>query len=111
MESTTSPTLKTSVPFMVYMFGVGLGLIIALGYAGFASWPFLITIAVGAGAQLLFRVIKRVWKNSLNGEGGTSAEDRFDLKFFRNLALAYAAMLAVSALWYGIGRGVRWLVA
>ena len=111
MESTTSPAAKISVPFLVYMFGVGFGLIVALGYAGYASWPFLITISVGAVAQLLFRVIKRVWKNPLNGGGGSSTEDRLDLKFFRNLLLAYIAMLAVSALWYGIGQGIRWLFA
>jgi hypothetical protein len=111
MESTTQPVSKVSVPFLVYMFGVGLGLIVALGYAGYASWPFLATIAVGAVAQLLFRTIKRVWKNSLNVHGGSSSEEPFDLKFVRNLLLAYVAMLAVSALWYGLGRGVRWLSA
>ena len=110
METTASSASKTSVPFMVYMFGVGLGVIVALCYAGYSSWPFLITIAVGAVAQLLFRVIKRAWKNSLNGDDSSSAEDSFDLKFLRNLVLAYVAMLAVSALWYGIGRGARWLL-
>ncbi len=111
MESTTTPASKISAPFLVYMFGVGLGLIVALGYAGYASWPFLITIAVGAVAQLLFRIIKRVWKNSLNANGGSAPEDTFDPKFFRKLLLAYVAMVAVSALWYGVGWGVRWLSA
>ena len=53
MESPTSPAPKVSVPFLVYMFGVGLGLVFVLVYAGYASWPLLHTITIGAVAQLV----------------------------------------------------------
>lgn len=111
MESSASSASKVSVPFLAYMFGVGIGLIVALGYAGYAAWPFLLTITIGAAAQLLFRIIKRAWKNSLNLNDGSSRDGTFNLKHFRNLLWAYIAMVAVSALWYGVGWGIRWLSA
>lgn len=101
-----------SIAYLVFMFGVGFGLIGVLLYAGANQWHFPGTVLVGGLAQLAFRITKRYWKNALSHQttGNDDAPNGFSLTDFRDLVAGYAVLCIVSALWYSIGWGTRWLL-
>lgn len=109
-------TNKMSVPYLVFTFGFGLSLIVCLVYAGLQGVPFILTIAVGGVAQVLFRVTKRAWRNALNPAKNTSKHSSHlaagiieTIPTIKVFAMLYVTMVAVSALWYGIGSFFGWL--
>ncbi len=114
MEESPESSTETSAFYLVFMFGVGFGIIGVLIYAGFNSWNVWLTLLLGAVVQLVFRVTKRMWRNSFSSSDESAPEDsdrewtRTDI---RNLLIAYPTMIVVCALWYGIGWGLDWLVS
>ena len=115
-QETQGNTNKMSVPYLVYTFGLGLSLIACLVYAGVQELPFILAIALGGIAQVFFRVTKRAWLNALNPEKNTSKHSSHlaaviieTIPTIKIFALLYVVMVAVSALWYGIGRFFGWM--
>ncbi|MDT0630089.1 hypothetical protein [Alteromonas sp. W364] len=117
MSSAETSVKNTSIPYLIYTFGLGLLIIGVLIYLGYTNEPFLISISIGAVAQVLFRVTKRMWSNRLNRHRTDVMTPKNPmiqgivdtLPTFKVFGLLYIAMLFVSALWFGIGRGVGWL--
>ena len=112
----TDRTNKISVPYLLYTFGFGLSLIACLVYAGVHGLPFILTIAAGGIAQVFFRVTKRAWLNSLNPDKITNQHSSHLAEGIINTIptvkiffLLYVVMMAVSALWYGIGNFFGWV--
>jgi len=97
--------------YLAYTFIAGIGLIVVLTYGGYASWPLFPTIAAGALAQSVFRVIKRMWKRSLSSPGEPAQDLNISTaEATRYFVFLYVAMVLVSLLWYGIGWSIGWLV-
>lgn len=113
MEESPESSVETSVSYLIFMFGVGFGIIGVLIYAGFNSWNVWLTLLLGAVVQLVFRVTKRLWRNSLSPSDESSSEKserEWTKTDVRNLLIAYPTMVVVCALWYGIGWGVHWMI-
>ena len=113
MEESPESNVETSVFYLVFMFGIGFGIIGVLVYAGFNSWNVWLTLLIGAVVQLAFRVTKRMWRNSLSSSDDSSPDNsdkQWTKADARNLLIAYPTMVAVCALWYGIGWGVNWII-
>ncbi len=114
MEEGAESDVVVSIPYLAYMYVVGFGIIGVLMYAGVNAWPFWLTVLIGGVVQLVFRIIKRTWKNSFSSteisppEGPEQTLTRTDI---RNLLIAYPTMVAVCALWYGIGWGTAWILS
>lgn len=104
MNESDDEAQSLTASYRAFSIVVGIGLVAALTYAGYAGLPPIPTILVGAVAQTIFRVSKRSWKRSLTnletndpGASPKTTEDR------KALILVFVAMIAVSALWYGVG--------
>lgn len=83
-------------------------IIAALIYLGFKGYSFWLVVLVGGLVQVVFRVLKRAWSNALNSETDEPDQIEEQASIGNGLALGaylglYAAMVLVSALWYGIG--------
>ena len=114
MEESPDSSVETSVSYLVFTFGIGLGIIGVLIYAGFNSWNIWLTLLLGAVVQLVFRVTKRVWRNSLSSSDESSPDNsgtEWTKADVRNLLIAYPTMVVVCALWYGIGWGFDWIIS
>lgn len=103
--------MRTSASYLLFVFGVAFGIIGVLVYAGYTGWNFWLTFSIGAVVQLLFRIAKRLWRNSLQSSGGPADKpgNAWTRLNVRSLLTAYVTMIVVCALWYGIGWGVGWL--
>lgn len=113
MEESAESSVETSVSYLVFMFGIGFGIIGVLIYAGFNSWNVWLTLLLGAVVQLVFRVTKRLWKNSLSSSDASlpgDSDNEWTRADVRNLLIAYPTMVVVCALWYGIGWGLDWVI-
>ena len=112
------PAHQKSIPFLIYTFGFGIPLFIVIVYAGYKLWPFWLTILVGGLVQTAFRISKQSWRNKLAGtivhpqrqESSDSAEDvalrdkvEANLNSPLGYLMVYAAMVGVTAFWYGLG--------
>ncbi len=75
MEESPESSVETRVPYLVFVFGIGFGVIGVLIYAGFKRWNVWLTLLLGAIVQLVFRVTKRVWRNSLLSYDESPPED------------------------------------
>lgn len=109
-EQEAEQSKNMSVPYLVFTFGVGISLIACLAYAGVQRYSFLFSILIGGVAQVLFRVSKRMWLNSLNPGIYTSKNKNLlvtgiieTMPTVKVFSFLYLAMVAVSALWYGMG--------
>ena len=100
-----------SVPYLVFVIVAGFGIVGMIATAGAMNWQLIPTLLIGAAAQTVFRIGKRTWSNALASENVAEGdEDRLlSAAFIKTLALIYAAMIAVSTLWYGVGWGANWL--
>ena len=99
---------NVSRAYLIFMYGVGFGLIAVLAYAGANHWNFLGTVLIGGLAQLAFRLTKRYWKNSVNDQlMDSDGEREFSLFDYRDLVAAYGVLCIVSALWYGMGWSIN----
>lgn len=112
----TDKTNKMSAPYLVFTFGFGLSLIACLIYAGFRGLPFILTIAVGGVVQVFFRVTKRAWLNALNPNKTTNKYSSHlaagiinTIPTIKIFVILYVVMVAVSALWFGIGSLLGWV--
>jgi len=108
IEETEQPLTGS---YLIFVFVVGIGTVAMIAYAGGSHWPLIPTLLIGAAAQTVFRIGKRTWSNALTGENAVEGDENrlLSAAFIRTLALIYAAMIAVSALWYGVGWGANWL--
>lgn len=96
-----------SIPYLLFTFGVGIGLVVLFAVAGYQGWPFVTTVLLGAAAQTVFRVTKRAWRYALEPTQLGDAEEETSTRLaFTAYLLIYAVMLFVTALWYGVGAGV-----
>ena len=105
-----------SAPYLVYTFGFGLSLIAFLVYAGVRELPFILTIAVGGVVQVFFRVTKRAWLNALNPDKIANKQSSHlaagiidTIPTIKTFVILYVVMVAVSALWYGVGSFLGWV--
>ena len=104
MKESDSETQSLTASYTAFSLVVGIGLVAALTYAGYTGQPLIPTILVGAAAQTVFRIIKRSWKNSLTNLGPKDAgAEPASNEHYKALILVFVAMIAVSALWYGVG--------
>ena len=115
-EQETNQSKNMSAPYLVITFGAGIFLVSCLIYAGVKGYSFLLSILLGGIAQVLFRVSKRMWLNSLNPVINTSRNKNLlvtgiieTMPTVKVFGLLYLAMIAVSALWYGIGMFFAWV--
>ena len=108
---TEEATQALSGSYLVFAIVLGFGIIGVIAVAGAMQWPLIPTLLIGAAAQTVFRISKRTWSNALAGNNAAEGDgDRLlSAAFIKTLALIYAAMIAVSALWYGVGWGANWL--
>jgi len=102
---------QLSVPYFIFIFVVGFGIVGMIAYAGGSHGLLIPTLLIGATAQTVFRVSKTSWSTVLaGGHASEEDDDRFlSVEFIRNIALIYTVMIVVSAFWYGIGWGANWL--
>ena len=107
---------KISIPYLIFTFGIGLSLIACLIYAGVQGLSFILSIIAGGFAQVFFRVSKRVWLNALNPDKNTSKHSSHlaagiinTIPTVQVFAMLYMVMVAVSALWYGVGSFFDWV--
>ena len=104
MQESDNETQSLTLSYTAFSIVVGIGLVAALAYAGYTGLPLIPTILAGAAAQTVFRVSKRSWKNSLTTENTRSAgAESASNEPSKALLLVFVAMIAVSALWYGVG--------
>ena len=97
-----SVNLPTS--YLVSVISIGIALIITYIVAGYNQWPFILTVMLGAIAQTIFRIIKRVIKNNIQKtEANNSNSETSNMSALKIYTLIYIMMLFVTALWYGIG--------
>ncbi len=106
----------------LYFFSLGLNVavIFSIAYAGYLGWPPLLVIPVGALTMVFARVLKRFCLRNfrqfseevtLGESDGTArrAPRTRRVQFTPKLiALFVVVMTAVSALWFGLGVGLRW---
>lgn len=92
--------------YILSVISIGVTLIIILIYSGYNDWPFIPTVMLGAVAQTLFRITKRVIKNKIqktNTDTDSSNEEISNLSAIKTYGLIYIIMLFVTALWVGVG--------
>ena len=100
--------------YSLTVLAIGLGLVGALVYAGLSRWPWAPVLFVGAAAQTVFRVGKRLVRAHLVGRGPTEGGTEEDVSLWEAVQPAlgvFTFMVPVCALWYGLGRALAWLLA
>jgi hypothetical protein len=99
-----------SIPYLIYSFVVGISVVLAIIYAGLSQLSFIYSILIGGVAQSLFRLVKRMWLNKLNTSDKSDASDKtVSVSNVKVFFMVYAAMVVVSAFWYGFGALINWL--
>lgn len=58
---------KTSLPYLVYVFGIGLASMALMIYWGYIGYSFLVSVAVGGLIQVIFRTTKRMNRTEFVG--------------------------------------------
>ena len=118
IETKEQQEKKTSFPYLLYVFGIGVASIILLAYWGYTGFSFYISVVIGGFIQVLFRTTKRMWSNSLNYElqKSSNSKNPFMQSIIETLpaiqvfASLFAIMVVVSSLWYGLGMLIYWLL-
>lgn len=119
IEAQDQTEKKTSLPYLFYVFGIGLASIALMIYWGYVGYSFLISVAIGGAIQVLFRTTKIMWSNSLNPQYNKTHNTKNiivqgiveTLPTVKVFTFLYGAMILVSSLWYGIGRLFGWFLS
>lgn len=101
---------RVTLPYLVYVFGVGIASIVLLIYWGVTGFSFPLAILIGGLIQLIFRVSKRMWSNILNPQPGSIDSKKVFLNATVEIMptakvflFIYFVMIIVSAFWYSVG--------
>lgn len=99
---------------------VALSIIACLIVAGFNGLPIWWVVAIGAAVQTVFRLLKKLYLrlinyaeeelDSLDEKQSDTDDNESGLFAFIPMIAIYLLMLPISALWYGVGAGIKWLI-
>ena len=98
--------------YILYIFGIGVGIAGVCVYGGMNRWPFLDTVLVGGTAQFFYRLGKQRFRIYLGMEASpqSDAEEKLlDLREIDVLLTGYAIAAFFCSFWYGIGRAYLFL--
>jgi hypothetical protein len=93
---------EPSLVYLCYMVVGALAIVATLIIAGLRGWSLLPTLLIGAGVQMFFRTVKRLWRNAFGQSHGTEST-AWTRRDYQWMALSYIVMVGVCALWYGVG--------
>ncbi len=117
-ENLNQDSAKHSIrAFLLYVFIVGIAILILQVYWGYIGAPFFISILLGGLAQTLFRISKRMWMNIIKPSPEGEKHSTFPLMqavvgltpSYKLLILLFLLMSIVSAFWYAVGMGLHWV--
>ncbi|MCF6293043.1 MAG: hypothetical protein L3J04_06585 [Robiginitomaculum sp.] len=95
--------------YLVVSVVVGFTIVGTIAFAGINHWPLMPSLYVGALAQTIFRVAKKMWSNHLECTTDEYSYWANRYTFLAHILAIYGVMIAVSAFWYGLGWGSNWL--